>query len=1741
MPRPHLLLASHIHEGRAVAICTPQLSYASARTSGLAVRLEGQSDGLFDSFRQAGDLVWRVLRSSPSALARDAGWPVCFSYRLGSPDVQSLVDQWGSADLACFVTALLDRVAQACGLEDAGFSPLAATGHLFGVPGSESSGAAGGATRVHRVGGIEAKLRAALARLLPLGEARILIPRENLKDLSSEHQEWVRRGVVVPVAQLEDVLDALKTLPVLPDSMRDMLCDLHAPFRGNPYRGIEAFGIEHRGLYFGRERQVAAVFSHLPESPAPESPDVALPAVLVTGFSGSGKSSLLLAGVLGKALYAPVKGHRFLPHPAQLADSSHVAWRVASAGGMDEAALCESLRSYWRALAGVETFSTCSLQALADALIPQIRPEESRAGRWVFALDQLEGLVTQVGQDDQANVRLQALLERFALFLDRLRQEAGVWLLATVRSGYLEALGPLWRRVFHTSGHVDLNRRDDAGSENLTEAERWERCDAQRQQFLREVIERPARLAGLGLDADLLDDLIRDARDPQSLPLLQFALQALHERASGRCAHHACPVAMSRADYEAIGGIRGAIDQRANQLLRDAGDRRDVLLGVLARLARERIDANGQRDHVRAVVSWSSYTPDEQRLLEPWISAEHRLLTRQGDHIEVAHEALLRAFTALREWLIAHGQMLRWRQDHLVPQLRRWLECGCDAAQLLLARDDLEMGGRALEQGRLLAHEEATFVGASLDAAQRREEEENERKEALVAATARLAHEQKIALRRTRLWLLATGILLGIVLLAGISVRKAEVEKQARLVDAANRALGRASDALARNDIRAYSAFVVESLLSAESSGASAAAAMILQGAGLPRAVRAHQIALYHGGALSEVRHSPDGRWLVTIGDDESVRFWDARSGEPIDSAEGPGAALISPDGRWVVRTTGAEVAVLEVGPDMRIVGIPLSGNADLVRFSPDGGCLVTVSGNEIRAWDVRTGQPTGTPLTGEHFTRVTAIRVGPDCASVAVVDGVMGAGVWDVRSGDYIDGLPCRARERCSMDFSPDGRWVFGAGRQAAGVWEMQTGSFLNAFRDVYSVNFLRFSPDSRKIVIATTSHRGENSFQIWDLESGMQIGETKRSGAIRMAEFTPDARLVVTTGGLGADVWDAETGAHLGTRIYRAQEVIDIDISPDGRLMLTATDQEAQMWNIRTGKMIGEPMRHEGGLLSAEFSPDGRSVVTANSDGAVRVWSVRTHEALGLPLRHRSKVDSVQFSPDGRRVMTASQGGGVRVWDAHTGAMVFELGGADDAFNSASFSPDGQWIVTANSDSSVQIWDAASGEPVGEKVRGDEEAWSAEFSPDGRWVMALGEGAAQVWEAKTRARIAMPTESEEVLSARFSPGGQSIVTASDDDLVRLWALPSGERVDAFEVESVSNAVFSPDGRWIATTSGERRYEPDAIRLWDAASRTHIAASPAGEWKDSISFSPDSRLMLVMDRNAARIWNLEADELSEKPLSHEHSIDVAQFSPDGRWIMTAGADLSDDSIRLWEARTGAALGGPRSIASGIESARFSPDGRWIATVNWDGTASLWSAYTDLGVDRSRLALAVHALSGVETDATGQLRELTETERSKVRAELLLMADGAGLFDQAVRWHFADPATRAIAPFSRQTVPQFIDNAIDFVFSLDLDDRDQRQLALSVLESAYEADPAHPLILAALAGFERHPDTRHLWKEIAFQRIAGDAGVAARAAELFWRMGDMAATRRAANIALAADPDHAAAQALMEKARMSSD
>ena len=372
----------------------------------------------------------------------------------------------------------------------------------------------------------------------------------------------------------------------------------------SPYPGLGAFAAEDAAVFFGREAETGRLLELL----APTLDRAGGRWVAVVGPSGSGKSSLLHAGLLPRLR----RSARWLVLPPLRPGAQPTRRLAACLAGAAEVDAVE------RELA----------ESGPAGLLRHVRTRREGAGATdvLIVLDQCEELVTQTGPREQAAV-LHTL--RAAL-----RADPGLWVVATLRSEFLST----------TPERAGLATAID-------DALIVEPLDRSR---LAEVIEGPAQRAGLRFAPGLTQRMVDETSGGDGLPLLAYTLRELADRTSA-------PI--TNADYDAVGGVVGALRRRADRLVDDLERRGHgpLIVPTLLRLA----DLDVAGIAVRRRVPRSALTPDETLVVDAFVDAH--LLRSDGDTVdatvEVAHEALLRQWEPLRRAIADAADALRRRAE----------------------------------------------------------------------------------------------------------------------------------------------------------------------------------------------------------------------------------------------------------------------------------------------------------------------------------------------------------------------------------------------------------------------------------------------------------------------------------------------------------------------------------------------------------------------------------------------------------------------------------------------------------------------------------------------------------------------------------------------------------------------------------------------------------------------------------------------------------------------------------------------------------------------------------------------------------------------------------------------------------------------------------------------------------------------------------------------------------------------
>ena len=485
-------------------------------------------------------------------------------------------------------------------------------------------------------------------------------------------------------------------------------------------------------------------------------------------------------------------------------------------------------------------------------------------------------------------------------------------------------------------------------------------------------------------------------------------------------------------------------------------------------------------------------------------------------------------------------------------------------------------------------------------------------------------------------------------------------------------------------------------------------------------------------------------------------------------------------------------------------------------------------------------------------------------------------------------------------------------------------------------------YSPNPAVPLIATGGGIGA---VLWDANTGKQKRILAAPGHyVASIAFSPDGRRILTgSGDNTAKLWDTETGALIRTFSGHASYVSSVAYSLDGRRVLTGSgDKTAKLWDAESGSLIRTFSMNTRSIESVALSPDGRRVLTGSTyDSTANLWDAETGALIRTSFG--DPVYSIIFSPDGRRVLLGSDGRAYLL-DAETGSLIRTFSGHAWPVESVAFSPDGSRVLTGSWDKIAKLWDAETGSLIRTISGHTGPVESVAFSPDGRRVLTGSEDqTAKLWDAETGSLIRIFSgHTDYVSSVAFSPDGRRVLTGSGDATAKLWDAETGSLIRTFSghTDVVLSVAFSPSGRRVLTGSVDA-----TAKLWDAETGALIRTFSGHTGSvASVAYSPDSRGVLTgSGDNTAKLWDAETGTLIRTFSGHIQSVNSVAYSPDGGRVLT-GSD--DETAKLWDAETGSLIRTFSGHTHFVGSVAFSPDGRRVLTGSYDATAKLWDAET---------------------------------------------------------------------------------------------------------------------------------------------------------------------------------------------------
>ncbi len=1228
---------------------------------------------------------------------------------------------------------------------------------------------------------------------------------------------------------------------------------MHAPLQSeprNPYKGLRAFTNEDSSDFFGRDALIQELAQTIQHTLAPAQPEARGARLLaVVGPSGSGKSSLVMAGLLPQLSKGLLPGSEQWAYLEPMVPEKHPLESLAFT-------LAPHLpnRSLKTIREDLEDDSGRGLHLLATQMERQV------GARVVLMIDQFEEVFTSSIPEAERQQFIDVLVTAVT------EPRGPVMVILTLRADFYDrplsypALAQLLQQHHHLVLPMDI-------------------------QDLRAIIEQPAALPDVQLtfEGNLVGDMLFDAQGQAgALPLLEFTLNQLFQRREGHW--------LTLQAYQQIGGVKGALAKQAESTYASlpSAEHRRLARALFLRLIDPGITEQDTTRRRATLPELSLPDPKHTTLMRESVDAfiAARLLTTNMIEgittIEVSHEALIREWARLAEWLREAREDIPLQQI-ISADAADWERRGCP--------DDRVYSGSELTESLAWAKrnvpsiQEMTFLNASVTEQKRQEQLEQSRQ-----ARELKLKRQTVNRLRSLVAVLSLFLVVSIVFASVLQVLRVQDDKDkatavAEALNATSRALAaNANTSLLQGKLDLALLLSVKAYQTAHTFEARDSLLSALQDS--PQIVT--MLRSKYKAPISLLTFGSDGHTVIAS-DGSRVYIWDTntKQGKLLSSNTQEynyvGAIALSPDNRTLALSSASGVWLWNIQTrtmlhkfDITVKNLSLGSEAPTaLAFSPDG-------------------QRIESALCSLYATNQDI----PQCLQTQVA-------IWNVHSGQLVSYHTFQANGDTAT-FSPDGQKLATNDGVNIQTWDASTGQPLGAplTSQIGSLQHVAFSPDGQKLAASS-----QTTIELWNLITGQPFGTplTNQAHSFTNLAFSPDGqKLAASSQDKTISVWNIA--------------------SPQLERLFTLNGNGQAQWSV-------------------SFGPDGASLISGSDDGTLLLWNLDAQNTFSRQLADTSMLQSPIFSPDGTRILTGSRDGKVLFFDVKTGKLVDTLDtmrystsqSVPDNLRpivSLALSRDGSILATGRLDGTIFLWNMKTQKVFAQFVHPN-QLNQVLLSADGHILAASGaQDSISLWDVTKETRLhvlpyyaASPLR---YLPIALSPDGKLLAVGGcgegsnancDPTQVQLLDVSSGKAAyhpltgHQFPVSAVA---FSPDGRTLASSAH------DGIILWSAIttnSPTHQMLLPPTntvglDYYSNLLFSSNGNILASYSRSDSSLSFILWDVAMREPLAHAISEDNfyqagLAFSPNGQQLATVATlktapgqgnlSLWDISINAWQ------------------------------------------------------------------------------------------------------------------------------------------------------------------------------------------------------------------------------------------------
>jgi WD40 repeat protein/class 3 adenylate cyclase len=1246
-----------------------------------------------------------------------------------------------------------------------------------------------------------------------------------------------------------------------------------------PFKGLQYFGETDADLFFGRSEVTDRLVDTISQQRF----------LAVVGASGSGKSSVVRAGLVP-------------------------ALKQRQPGNWETFVLTPTVQPLWSLALQLtrasepETASTTLLDDLRREphslhLYLRQRSTEEGKGQILLVVDQLEELFTLCRDADERQAFIDNLLYAAQA------PDGRVHVLVALRADFYD----------HLAEYTELREAVAKNQEYLGAMSAAE---------LRQAIEEPAKLGGWEFTPGLVELMLHEVGaegerqpEPGALPLLSHALLETWNHRRGNL--------MSLRAYAESGGVNRAIALTAERLYSQElnPNQQEIARNIFLRLTEL---GDGTQDTRRRATLQELYPPapygDPQDVKEVLVKlADARLIITGESTAEVAHEALIREWPTLREWLAQDREGLLV-QRRLTEAAQEWQLLERDAGVLYRGARLAQALEWAQAHPQQLNAQEQVFLEASQEATLREQAEREAQRQRELDAARKVAEAER---------------------------QRADAERQRAEEQ------GRSAQRLKRRAWQLAGVLVL---------------ALILAGAAILFGRQANANFQLADRSLSTAQ-SAEQQALSQQATAESERT----------RAEGEASQRATAQVEAENQRSEAEAQRFEARKQASI-GLAAQALRELDTGRQDIGVLLALEALEKYPYTWQAEQALGQTvlksrlrLVLQHENTAFSVKWSPDGKRLLTASADKSARVWDATTGEQLFQFDHQDQVNFAL-WSPDGSQILTSQDTPPiiTVWDSHSGERLFDIEGHTAlVNTARWSPDQDRIATASD----DNTARIWDAHTGAEMGVLSGHQAwVQTLNWSPSGdRILTTSGDQTTIIWDAQTGKPVHILSGHTMYLSDVGqwSSSGDRILTSAADGTAKVWDADTGQeqlsIMVEPDFH----VLSRWSPSGERILAGPWAGpGPKVYDAVTGEAQIALYRENPSVNLrvIAWSPTGDRILTALADGSASVWNASSGEELFTFRGHGAEITGywegcAAWSPDGQWVATCSTNGTAMVWDLS---PVPTLLGHQSRAWAFWSSAGDRVLSVSGDQTAGVWDPSTATQLqvfgtGMPKGT--IPYSSWSPSGDRFIMEGPGGKATIWDVTTGAELLTISVpghDGKTIPAWSPDGSLIAIGHA---YD-GTIRLWDADSgveqKTLYDYSSDGWWDwlgqayiNVLEWSPSGTRLLTNAWRTNDPLKVLDETTGEILFSNPPSGITASWSPDESRI----ASYSYEGIgNIRDAETGEKLLEFSGHGGYITGLAWSPTGERFASSSLDGKVSVRDAHSGLEVLRYPFGVAVNSV-----------------------------------------------------------------------------------------------------------------------------------------------------------------------------------